>query len=660
MNNEYMGLDGFVWFTGVVEDRNDPDKLGRVRVRCLGYHTEDINLIPTKDLPWAHVMHPVTDPSMQGMGQTPSFLVEGTWVVGFFMDAKQKQQPMIMGTLPGVPQESGESKTFGGAQADGFSDPNGKYPQNPNNLSGHDIKESDTNRLAKNDEGQQHKVLETKDTEFDEGTSPKGITKGVTNSVGDEWGELTTNELTLKLSSRFNATYPKNHVFESESGHIKEFDDTENSERIHEYHTSGTFYEVDADGTKSIRVVGDKFEVVVGTEYVNVKGSVNLTVEGDVNTYVQGNMTTIVDGDKTEVVRGNLKHEVHGAVEEVFGSTQRTDVTGKVTEVYGQSIATEVTGRYDIDVKKTGDEEDVNGEFDVESETINLNKTAPEVQSPNTIIADPTAEVKSLLPASDIKAGFANNYTTANDLRTQQDEQKESSDSFKDIILAEERYIGSWNNYDSEYQLDNPRNLEYITQNNIDVAYLREQSGDNWTEDDYWKFKTKRKFTFFRLDSHMDGAFVEGEYTSTLWDWNTDVDKRIRPDLGKVIDDLASQWSTQYPELPRLIVTSGYRSIRRNAGTQGSPRHRTGKACDIYFGNYTIKQRQDFLQLCIDVGFLGIGTYLQNPKKGRFHLDILYESEWRQGGGEQYTYLRNIFNKAGYNVPSYPETNTSY
>ena len=34
----FMGKDGFVWFVGVVEDRNDPKKVGRVRVRCLGYH----------------------------------------------------------------------------------------------------------------------------------------------------------------------------------------------------------------------------------------------------------------------------------------------------------------------------------------------------------------------------------------------------------------------------------------------------------------------------------------------------------------------------------------------------------------------------------------------------------------------------------------------
>ena len=92
----FMGIDGFIWFTGVVEDRDDPSKLGRVRVRCVGHHTDDKSKIQTADLPWAHVMHPVTDPSMNGMGNTPTFMVEGTWVVGFFMDAEDKQQPIII------------------------------------------------------------------------------------------------------------------------------------------------------------------------------------------------------------------------------------------------------------------------------------------------------------------------------------------------------------------------------------------------------------------------------------------------------------------------------------------------------------------------------------------------------------------------------------
>ena len=37
----FMGMDGFIWFTGVVEESDDPSKLARVRVPCKGYHTED-------------------------------------------------------------------------------------------------------------------------------------------------------------------------------------------------------------------------------------------------------------------------------------------------------------------------------------------------------------------------------------------------------------------------------------------------------------------------------------------------------------------------------------------------------------------------------------------------------------------------------------------
>ena len=80
----FMGKDGFQWFVGVVEDRQDPKKLGRVRVRCLGYHSENISDLPTSDLPWAHPMNPITSATVSGVGQTPLGVVEGTWVVGFF------------------------------------------------------------------------------------------------------------------------------------------------------------------------------------------------------------------------------------------------------------------------------------------------------------------------------------------------------------------------------------------------------------------------------------------------------------------------------------------------------------------------------------------------------------------------------------------------
>ena len=98
----FLGQDGFVWAIGVVEDRFDPEKLGRVRVRWLGYHTEEKEKILTKDLPWAQVMQSVGGSAMAGVGDAPVSLVEGTWVVGFFRDPDSLQDPVVIGTMPGM------------------------------------------------------------------------------------------------------------------------------------------------------------------------------------------------------------------------------------------------------------------------------------------------------------------------------------------------------------------------------------------------------------------------------------------------------------------------------------------------------------------------------------------------------------------------------
>ena len=97
----FLGQDGFHWGIGVVEDRFDPEKLNRVRVRWLGIHDEDKDKILTKDLPWAQVMQPVSGSSMAGVGDTGNSLVEGTWVVGFAKDVTTLQDWIVMGTLPG-------------------------------------------------------------------------------------------------------------------------------------------------------------------------------------------------------------------------------------------------------------------------------------------------------------------------------------------------------------------------------------------------------------------------------------------------------------------------------------------------------------------------------------------------------------------------------
>jgi hypothetical protein len=99
----------FVWWTGVVEDRDDPEKLGRCRVRIFGFHTDDITLLPTSDLPWALPLQSVTSAATSGLGQTPVGIVPGTWVVGWFLDGEEAQRPLIIGTLAGVPEKQPEA-----------------------------------------------------------------------------------------------------------------------------------------------------------------------------------------------------------------------------------------------------------------------------------------------------------------------------------------------------------------------------------------------------------------------------------------------------------------------------------------------------------------------------------------------------------------------
>ena len=500
----FMGKDGFQWFVGVVEDRMDPKRLGRLRVRILGYHTEDLVKLPTEDLPWAHPMNPITSATVSGVGQTPLGAVEGTWVVGFFTDGPSAQQPVIMGTLPGVPKNTstkieptidpktgkkiypgkgfqdyingdypkytGESDvnrlainetaevpdleaSDGGNQVVEFNGGDENDPISKSNRTSsvetikmaqfqadldHELREKGFNSTSsasemlkaatdfKNNYAKKFKlpanILQSKEniltgaanhidtivsktngtvngtnvgtvlkdsilvnaegklftpgnlkdvlpanlsadaiasgleniTSFnikDLSTStlesfysaatdkiPGNLIKGdvvagalkyfksplkkvslnphltsvldkanltqnigvaqidgVTEGIPDAISGLSTISQDVGLitadldslsggawsepPSPYAAEYPFNHVYESESGHIKEFDDTENAERIHERHMSGTGYEIGPKGTKVTKVVKDNYEIISNDDFLHVKGTRRQTVD---------------------------------------------------------------------------------------------------------------------------------------------------------------------------------------------------------------------------------------------------------------------------------------------------------------------------------------------------------------------------------------------
>ena len=357
----FMGLDGFIWFVGVVENRNDPAELGRVQVRCLAYHTEDLTLIPTADLPWAHVMHPVTDPSMQGLGNTPSFLVEGSWVVGFFRDAREKQQPIIMGTLPGYPEDLPDTKY-------GFNDPTNTYPSEERIYSNHGIKESDVSRLARGEDSETHAALMMRrelrqdkdgtDIEIPIAIKPHipEVSDNTTLEERTTWIEPNPKSVAPDESPYTSAKYPYNHVHESEAGHIHEIDDTPGGERLMQQHSTGTFTEIHPDGSKVVKVIGDNYEIVAGKSSILVVGDATITYDG--------NVRELVKGDYALEVEGNYTQNIHGEHEVKIGKNRAEQILGNYASNINESVKARVGGYYDKLINKD-ETRSVGGLFDL-------------------------------------------------------------------------------------------------------------------------------------------------------------------------------------------------------------------------------------------------------------------------------------------------------
>ena len=361
----------FTWFSGVVEDRMDPLFAGRLRVRCLGYHTDNKSELPTADLPWAICIMGNGSPGISGLGHSPSFLVEGSWVWGYFRDSTGHQEPIIVGSLPGKPVSLGNPNS-------GFYDPNRRSDDDTTeeynqSVYPKEINEVDTNRLAVNDIEKEHTSLTTRKADrelnlqiptadFDEVTAADGSNIAASDSTTWDQPEVP-----------YKAVYPYNHVYETESGHITEFDDSfvidedgirTNHYRIHSRHTSGTGYEIDNAGNIVNKVVADSYELIDKNHYVNIKqdsditingrhkifinkdakennhydihvgananiniqvdtgdinmvtkgGRINVNAGGDYNVRVGGNYTISVDGNKTESISGSKTSNTTGAV----------------------------------------------------------------------------------------------------------------------------------------------------------------------------------------------------------------------------------------------------------------------------------------------------------------------------------------------------------
>ncbi len=506
------------WWSGVVEDRDDPEKLGRCRVRIFGVHSADTTLLPTSDLPWAIPLQSITSAATSGVGSTPIGIVPGTWVMGIFLDGENSQSPMIMGTLAGKPatninatKKQEQLDNAAGVLKDGNNNilygNDGKPILTPtqltneretlkpltsrdltvlfdaisNKVSGRDytkvgskselgkyqisistlidlgyIKRTDsdiidpailndnTNWTGKNAATsktaflnteaiqdvvmfeltqdnyntliRQGKISETdnyqvvggllatahvmgvnnadklnkKDTAgikakeyFIVGNSALGgdstdflksfedtgnflPSTTTTNNTGAQnnddlknitgftdpnkkyprydyngltdvnklaVGDISHNVFKIKENKKidnislarttqtwdepapaYGAGYPYNQVIETEAGHVIELDSTPGAERIQVFHKSGTYMEIDVNGTMVRKTIGENYEIMDRNNFTFVKGSHNLTVEGRTNILVKDNASIEIEGSASVTGHGDTTVQTAGTL----------------------------------------------------------------------------------------------------------------------------------------------------------------------------------------------------------------------------------------------------------------------------------------------------------------------------------------------------------
>ena len=347
-------IGNFFWWEGVVEDNLDPTGAGRCKVRVIAHNSPLKSDISTTELPWAYPMMPLNNPHGKIVSLKP-----GTRVTGFFRDGDVGQDLVMMGTInTGYGAALGFDESQPAVEAINIAEPvprvgitgfiddragaGGPIENQPQktrvivddsgnitheNISDYGpivVNEINTPRLARGIEDgtvvAAHRQLQTSITKTDDTTIPEPETP-------------------------FAALYPFNAVEESDSGHLREVDDTPGAERIKETHRTGTFYEIHPDGSRVTKVVKDDFSVTIGDKGVKVDGICAVHVVGEADFYCQSDIRV-----KTDM---NAQIEV----------TQDADinVTGDTTARVGRDLSAIaegralITGESFVDVVSGGD-----------------------------------------------------------------------------------------------------------------------------------------------------------------------------------------------------------------------------------------------------------------------------------------------------------------
>ena len=241
-----------MYFAGVVEDNNDLSNNGRVKVRAFGVHpprqTDDpADSVPTEHLPWATVLDGT-------YGVSPVIPTVGDWVFGFFVDGAEAQQPMIMGRLPGqhlqFPYGSGQPGE------DGYLPP--------------DV----VNEFGKPD---LHRYQGGEGASRGQTLTQRVLTN---TNIPQADGEVFDEPPIMMPENNYD-----NRIFKSKDGDnfivLGSGKDSNASDYILISHSSGSVFQIDANGTIFVKAFADKYSTTQGVESNYVRGSQHSSIDED-------------------------------------------------------------------------------------------------------------------------------------------------------------------------------------------------------------------------------------------------------------------------------------------------------------------------------------------------------------------------------------------
>ncbi len=333
-------------YRGVIEDRNDPEQAGRVKVRVFGVHSErreksNIEGIPTDELPWAEPAMGLIEGSMSGFGLW-AIPLQGSHVFVFF-EAGNIMQPRYFATAPAIPTVGSTIETN---PFRGFVDPDGVYPTIASEapLKPNALNEPDVHRLARGDITSTI-VNEKKDRQITEIPTATGLEE-------DEWNEPLPT---------YDARYPENIVLATHGGIVVELDNTvlpaegeEETEigkrRVHVYHPSHTYVEVNEEGDLIIRNERDSFEIVTRNKKIYILANEDKTVDLNQTNYVKKDREVRVDRHETKTIAKDLNVEIGNEYNETVAADKTSAVDGDETQDVEGKLEILIGGDWDVTV----------------------------------------------------------------------------------------------------------------------------------------------------------------------------------------------------------------------------------------------------------------------------------------------------------------------